>query len=170
MAESIPVSIELFGASAACHDFHTVEGDFQVRHAELRDAATSKQRCVVTTPVTRANYRVLAEMPLLLQRQRVAQWGIAFPETFSPVTLIARFSMAVPFALHALNRAGKLGIDVFVEGAPACLLGPYRKHARRAPERSFPPPCQQCQLRSECSGVDAEYVEAFGVSELTPVG
>jgi hypothetical protein len=73
--------------------------------------------------------------------------------------------MALPFVLHAASRAEALGIEVAIEGAPHCLLGPFVTRAVGA-ARTHPSPCDTCSARAQCPGVDPAYVERFGTAEL----
>ena len=81
--------------------------------------------------------------------------------------VIPRLALALPFALHALDAAAKLGLPAFVRGAPACLLGPFAAAALEAPARSFSEVCGACPCRPSCAGVDAEYLARFGEGELS---
>ncbi len=169
MADPAGLSIELFGASAACHDYHAGEqGAFERRCAELSRVGRARRSCVVVTPITRANYRVLGEMPALLRHNRVHTWRLTVPPMTEPVVLVPRLAMALPFALHAVDRATKFGVQASIDGAPLCLLGPYADRARFEGPRSYPEPCQACRLRSDCSGIDSGYVDRFGDGELKP--
>src|SRR5262249_28375436 len=76
-----------------------------------------------------------------------------------------RLGLALPFALHALDRAGSLGLPAWIAGAPTCALGPYA--ARRLPDapRAFAESCASCQAREDCAGVDPAYLARLGGAE-----
>lgn len=122
-----------------------------------------------TTPVTRSNMRVLAQMAELLAREAVTRWRlcrVAF-ET-DPDPRCPRLAMAVPRVLHAAAKAEQLGIRVELEGFPLCLLGPYARLAIDTERRHLPKCCAPCILRQDCAGIDAGYAERYGDSELSP--
>lgn len=158
-------AIELHGADAAVHDYHAGPGSFAAAIAALVDTPAA----TVTTLVTRSSYRVLSALPALLQAHRVAHWRLPIATSSThPARLVPRLAMALPFALHAVDRAGKLGVDAAIVDAPLCLLGPLAARAVVTAPRSFPAPCTACTLRPRCGGVDPAYLARFGAAELSP--
>ena len=77
--------------------------------------------------------------------------------------------MALPHALHAAERARRLGLPTVIVDAPRCLLGPFAAHAEVTRARAFAPACDLCAARAQCPGVDAGYLARFGADELTPL-
>jgi hypothetical protein len=159
--------IELFAAAASAHDYHSGNaGSFDASIARLDEARGAE----VDTPITRSNYRVLGSMPALLSRYGVASWRIivqrgADADAPQPGP---RLALAIPFALHAIDRAVKLGIDARIIDAPLCLLGPFAERAVTGTPGAFPDRCQGCSVRTRCAGVDEAYAARFGGSELRP--
>jgi hypothetical protein len=166
--------VSIHGADAAAHDYHTgVAGSFEALTrgvAHLREAGA----CVVATTVaTRSSFRGLGELPALLVRLGVAAWVIDLPHAAGRAAagfdrVIPRLGLAVPYALHAIDRAGAQGLPSAIAGAPLCVLGPKRDRAVTGTPRSFAPACEGCGARSHCVGVDAAYLARFGDEELRP--
>lgn len=143
---------------AAAHDFIAGSaGDF----AAVRAAAA------VSTLLVRSNLRVIGEMAAWLRGRGIRGWRIVVPA--GPVVdgVTPRLAVALPYALQALVRAEQAGIAVRVEGAPHCLLGPYRGRGRGA-GRAYAAVCAECPARVACPGVEAAYLERFGAGELSP--
>ena len=162
----------LYGATAACHDYHTADGDFAATCVRLGTARADGHAITVVTPLTRSNYRVLVELPPQLCALGVSSWRIAIARgavlpADQRAAWIPRLAMAIPFALHALTRARQLGLGAIVDGAPLCLLGPHRALAVPAHGDHVAPACLGCALRAGCAGLDTDYLARFGAGELT---
>ena len=166
--------LSIHGGTAAVHDYHTGrEGSFSALH----DAAARLRRLgvelVATTVLTRSNFRVLASIPPLLTRMGIAAWAVTLPVTAGRAAdrfdrVVPRLGLALPFALHTLASARALGIPVALVGAPLCALGPNDALVLPSAPRTFAEPCASCGVRQRCVGVDAAYLERFGVEELRP--
>lgn len=164
--------VSIHGPTASVHDYHTGrEGSFA---AVRRTAHRMRERgieVVATTVLTRSNFRVLAEMPLVLQQLGIAAWAVSLPLTAGRAAddfdrIHPRLGLALPFALHALARARESGLPAFITGAPLCALGPYAGFVLPCPPRAFAEICARCPSRSACPGVDAAYLERFTAEEL----
>lgn len=169
--------LTVLGAEPAVHDYHTGRaGSFEAVLKALQAARAHGLLTVVTTVLTRSNFRVLATLPPLLRARGVAGWSIAVPHARGRAEaafdrLVPRLGLAVPFALHAIESARRLGLPAWLRGAPLCTLGPLGSRALPDPEpRSFAPGCEGCQARSACPGVDHTYARRFGAGELTRQG
>lgn len=168
------VHLSIHGARAAVHDYHTgVEGSFERVKTALGHLRAAGSTVVVTTVLTRSNARVLAELPALLDHGGVAAWSIAVPHTAGRAALefdrvVPRLGLAIPFALHALDRARKLGMAVAITGAPACLLGPWTDASVIDVPRAWAEVCDGCGAQAACAGIDAHYLSRFGGDELRP--
>lgn len=166
------VQLTLLGGEAAVHDYHSgVDGSFTTVLAALGVLRSHGIRTVVSTLVTRSNYRVLAPIPGLLQSRGVAAWCVVMPRVAGRAAVamdrvVPRLSLALPYALHALEAAQRLGVRGFVSGAPACLLGPFAAKRVAVEPRAFAPACETCAARSSCDGLDAIYAARFGTDEL----
>lgn len=170
------VHLSLHGSNAGSHDYHTGrEGSFDVLWAAAGAARAASLRVVVTTVLTRSSFRVLSEIPPLLQARGVAAWHIAVPlargraaDAFDRV--YPRLALALPFAIHALELARRLGVPAFTSGAPLCLLGPFAVRSITTPEqpgtRAFHARCEGCAARAACPGVDPTYLARFDGDEL----
>jgi hypothetical protein len=164
--------LSLHGAEARVHDWHTgVPGSFEAALRTLGAARAASLEVAVVTLVTRPSFRVLSAIPRLLASRGVAAWCMDLPRwrgraATASDRIVPRLGLAVPFALHALDAAGKLGLTAFVRGAPSCLLGPFAAMALAEPARSFAPGCSSCPSRPSCTGVDSEYLARFGADEL----
>ena len=151
----------LSGPDAKSHDWAEGEGSFSKALERVHEGAT--------TPVTRSNMRVLAEIGGLLQRHAAPRWRLVCTGfRGDPDPRCPRLAMAIPRVLHAAARAEKAGMGVELEGFPTCLLGPWARLAVPSTPRHFPERCTPCALRESCPGVDAGYFERYGAAELSP--
>lgn len=169
------VHVTVLGGEAAVHDYHTgVEGSFRELVAGLGVARAQGLQIVATTVTTRSNYRVLNSIAPLLKSRDVSAWQLAMPLVAGRAVpamdrVIPRLALAVPYALHALDAARKLGLRTFISGVPGCLLGPFAAHALPSAPRAYAPQCSQCPAKAHCPGVDATYLARFGGEELAPL-
>jgi hypothetical protein len=168
------VHLSIHAAEAHAHDWHSgVPGSFEAALRTLAASRASGLQVVVVTLLTRSSFRVLSGVPRLLASRGVAAWCIDVPRwrgraASATDRVTPRLSLAVPFALHALDAAVQLGLPGFIRGAPWCVLGPFAARALPGDVRSFAAPCDACPARAACPGVDAEYLERFGSHELAP--
>lgn len=172
------VHVSIHGPDARAHDYHTARrGSFDVLWEAVAAARTASLAVVATTLITRSSFRVLSEIPILLQARGVRAWQIAVPiargraqDEFDRV--YPRLALAVPFALHALEVARRLGLAAYVSGAPLCLLGPFAARAipTHEPERTraLHTRCDGCAARDRCPGLDPVYLARFDGDELRP--
>lgn len=166
------IHLSLHGPTAAAHEYHAGEaGSF----AHVLDALAIAQRdgtaVTVTTWITRSSFRVLADVIPLLGERDVAEWHLEVPVVEGEVfdRLAPRLALALPYALHAIDRARKLGVSAFVRGAPLCLLGPYARFALPSAPRAYGQPCERCDARPDCCGVQQAYLDRFHADELRPI-
>lgn len=132
----------------------------------MRDAASRHEVVVVTSPLSRANYAGLSEMPGWLRGHGVRGWTIELREPMGPV--LPRLGIALPHALLAVRRASQLRLPAYVRGFPTCLLGPMADRRREVAAGSFAPPCSGCRARESCAGLPVRYIEQFAGDELRP--
>ncbi len=165
----------LFGATESIHDYHLGSGSFQATVKELRAAAEG----LVTTPVTRSNFRNLGELPALLTRLGVSAWRLTVVSPMrTPDPVAPRLAMVAPHALRAVVRAEALGLWAAIAGLPLCLMGPYADRSLGTPDAPetvtesnaeadvVPKPCRVCEARATCGGISANYLALFGDGEL----
>jgi hypothetical protein len=171
------VHLSLHGAEARVHDWHAGRsGAFDAAMRTLTAARAAGLLVAVTTVLTRSSFRMLAPIPRRLASRGASAWCIQVVRwrgraARTSDAVVPRLSLALPFALHALDAAAALGLPAFVRGAPACLLGPFAARAMPLDEddvRAYGAPCEGCAARAECPGVDAEYLARFGEKELSP--
>jgi hypothetical protein len=166
------VHVTVLGAEAAVHDYHTgVDGSLAELLAGVAAVRAHALPVVATTVLTRSNYRVLSALPSLLASRGVAAWQVTTTQTAGRAVagfdrLAPRLALALPYALHAVASAHRLGLRAGVSGVPLCLLGPVAAHAGPGAPRTFAPPCEACPARASCPGVDATYLARFGADEL----
>jgi sulfatase maturation enzyme AslB (radical SAM superfamily) len=166
------VHLSIHGSEPAVHDYHTgTPGSFAEVVAALKELRSNSVSTVVTTVLTRSNYRVLGGLPRLLKSTGVVGWTVSIPRVAGTLgrrddRLTPRLGLAMPFVLAALTDAGKLGLESWITGAPACTLGPFA--ARLLPEapRAYAKVCESCPAKRFCPGVDPIYLERFHGDEL----
>lgn len=166
------VHFSLHGATAAVHDYHTgISGSFDELLRGMDEARGARLEIAVTTLLTRSNYRVLAPLPPLLVGRGASAWVVALPSSAGRARtdfdrVLPRLSLSLPFALHAVDAARRLGLAAWVRGAPLCLLGPLAHLALEDVPRAYGAPCSRCAARAACPGLDSDYLERFGGDEL----
>ncbi len=159
------------GARPEVHDYHSGnEGDFERLAAQLGEARRSGIECIATTILTRSNLAVIGEVPAFLAARGIRAWRVAVPRTDDRASaeVFVRLALALPYALHALTRASRSGIETYVTGAPLCLLGPFAAHALATTAGAYGDACEACPAQSACPGVDASYLARFDGDELRP--
>jgi uncharacterized Fe-S cluster-containing radical SAM superfamily protein len=167
------VHLSLHGAEPRVHDWHTgVPGSFEAALRTLGASRAEGLQVAVVTLLTRSSFRVLSAIPRLLASRGVAAWCLDVPRwrgraAVASDRVIPRLALALPFALHALDGAARLGLPAFVRGAPSCLLGPFAAVALDPGAGSFGEACGRCPSQPACAGVDAEYLARFGGDELS---
>jgi hypothetical protein len=167
----------IHGAEAAVHDYHVgAPGAFEAIVAALGFARALGLVSVATTVLTRSNYRVLDDVAVFLKNTGVVGWLISAPRTAGAMgltegRLMPRLWMAADPAFRALTRARSAGIPSWIQGLPACVLAPSHAKYRAwmlpdESERAYAAVCQACPSRSQCPGVDEDYLRRFGGDEL----
>lgn len=168
------VHLTALGADAQVHDYHTGRAhSFERVLACFAAARAAALEVVVSTVLTRSNFRTLDALAALLVQRGAAAWCISVPVVTGGAEasfdrVVPRLGLAVPFALRALAFARSRGVPSFVAGAPLCLLGPIGADAIGEERRAYAPVCEGCRARDVCPGVDAAYLERFDGDELAP--
>jgi hypothetical protein len=168
------VHVSIHGSESAVHDYHTgSQGSLAETLGGLAAARASGLEAAVTTVLTRSNFRALGGLPRLLSSRGVAGWLVSVPRAAGRLSagfdrIMPRLGLALPFALSALEAGEVLGIDVWIAGAPRCLLGPLARWALFDGARAFAVECEGCPARQGCTGLDGAYLERFGGDELSP--
>jgi hypothetical protein len=169
------VHLSIHGAEARVHDWHAGRaGAFDRAMQAFAAARGAGLEVVVATVLTRSSFRVLAPLPRLLASRGARAWCIEVARWRGSAarradSIVPRLSLALPFALHAMDAADALGLPAFIRGAPSCLLGPFAARAIEAgpdDRRAFGEACAGCTSRAACLGMDAEYLARFGEKEL----
>lgn len=167
------VQVSIHGAEAAIHDYHTGrEGSFAQLLAGIAAARAAGMTVVAATVLTRSNFRGLDALARLVHQKGIAAWSMVIPHVAGRAEksfdrVVPRLAMALPFALHAASLAQKLGLPVFLDGAPLCLLGPFAPRSLKSPARAYAKVCDSCDARAACPGVDARYLSRFDGDELS---
>jgi hypothetical protein len=166
------VHLSLHGATAPAHDYHTgVDGSFEQTLAGMAHARSRGLRAVVVTVLTRSSCRGLGALPGFLHARGVAAWLVEVAAASGRAAaafdrVVPRLGVALPFALHALSVAAKIGLPAWIRGAPLCLLGPFAARSLASEARAYAAPCQRCPARALCPGVDPTYLARFAGDEL----
>lgn len=167
------VAVSIQGASAAVHDAVTGEpGSFAqsiegLRHVmELVAARRAPVAVRVQTVVTALNLRDLPALAAQLRRHRVPAWTLRRQEPVGRGEALAAPPLeVVAEALRAvLAETSANGLEIRVEGVPACLLGAHGTLAgeatgARAEARARIPACASCEYRPGCAGMPASAVD-----------
>jgi hypothetical protein len=168
------VHLSMHGAEGAVHDYHTgTPGSFAETLGGLSSARASGLEVVVATVLTRSNFRALGGLPRILASRGVAGWLVSVPRSGGRLSagfdrIMPRLGLALPFAMRALEAGEVLGIEVWIAGAPRCLLGPLARWSLPDPSRAFAAECDGCPARPECAGLDEAYLDRFGGDEVSP--
>jgi hypothetical protein len=169
------VHLSIHGGDARVHDYHTDKPGSFVRVLAAFDVSRSAGLTVfVTTVVTRSNFRVLSPIVPLVRERGASAWRLAFPETSgraaqSADRVVPRYGLAVPYALHAMDAARRVGLAAVISSVPDCLLGPFASRALNEAPRAFLELCDDCDAREGCAGVDPHYLARFGGDEFSKV-
>jgi MoaA/NifB/PqqE/SkfB family radical SAM enzyme len=154
------------GATDAAHDWVRVAPGELARIREAIAAAREHRiRILAITPLHRSAYRSLADIAAWLVAQRVDAWAVS-ALAHGATRDLPRLALALPFALHAIDRARRRGIEAHIARAPLCLLGPLAEHALDSEPQTYGAPCERCPSRPRCPGISAAYLERFGDREL----
>lgn len=167
------VHLALHGASAAVHDHVEGAGSHAATLSVLDHARAGGLTVVVSSALTRSTARSLGALPSWLSEHGVAGWLVEVPRVGARRgprfdATYPRLAMALPHALHAIERARRMGLLAWVRGAPWCLLGPYVQRALPEAPRTYSARCEGCGARPRCSGIDAAYLTRFAGDELSP--
>jgi hypothetical protein len=167
------VHVSIHGAEAAIHDYHTGrEGSFQELMAGIAAARAEGMMVVAATVLTRSNFRGLDALARLVHSKGIVAWSMVVPHVAGRAEksfdrVVPRLAMALPFALHAAALAQRLGLPVFLDGAPLCLLGPFAPLSLPPLARAYAEVCGSCPARESCPGVDGRYLSRFEGDELS---
>ncbi len=167
------VHLSWHGPEPAVHDYHVNKpGAYSSLLAGAAASRSAGLTIAVTSVLTRSNYRVLAAMPRLLKAAGATAWLITIPRTAGALEagfdrVMPRLGIALPFALHALQQAQHVGLLAWIQGAPACTLGPYAANVFPDAPRAYAPVCQTCPSKPHCPGLDEVYLRRFGGDELS---
>jgi hypothetical protein len=169
------VHVSLHGAEPAAHDYHTgVVGSAAEAWAGVAAARAAGLTVVATTVLTRSSFRTLASLPPRLQAAGVAAWVVSLPHAAGRAAaafdrVMPRLGLALPYALHAVSGARRIGLPAWLSGAPLCALGPLAELRLDGEPRAYGRACEGCAAREACPGVDAAYLARFGGDELRAV-
>ena len=168
------VHVSIHGAEPAVHDYHSgAPGSFAALVDGIAAARAARLTVAATTVLTRSNMRALSALPPLLGELDVAAWLVEVPRAAGRAAaafdrVMPRLALALPFALHALDAARRLGLAALIRGAPLCRLGPLDGWRLADEPRSYGAACAACPARAACPGLDPIYLERFGGDELAP--
>lgn len=157
------MTLRLHGPTAAVHDHITGgRGDFDQVMADLQQAEHTE----VITEVTRTNVRNLAALARWLtepvRAAKVTRWTLVWPGAQAPGLSLPRLGMVAPRILHAAALARKAGLEVATAGLPLCVLGPHAQFTAPGDPRAYASVCEGCDVRGQCPGVPAAYLQDFG--------
>jgi hypothetical protein len=189
--------IALHGHTSELHDYHTrSEGAFEQAVRGIQRAKAHGVPVLVTTVVTRSNYRHLHEIVAFALSLGADGWRASMARPVGNaasdlVALVPRFALVAPALDRALTLMRRVRRPATVKGMPACALGgevrnlvdmrPALAEAHVGPEaaweaqkpdqaeRAHGEPCERCSLRERCPGVWAPYARRYGWDELVPV-
>ncbi|MCL2450174.1 MAG: radical SAM protein [Polyangiaceae bacterium] len=139
-AGATDVHLSIHAADAAAHDYHTGRPRSHVEALSgLGAARAAGLVVVVTTVLTRSNFRSLQGLPRLLADRGVSAWQITATMAVGRAErnvdrVVPPHALAAPFVLHALRASDTLGLRAWVRGLPQSALGPFARRALPARE------------------------------------
>lgn len=169
------VILGVAAATREAHDFAAGQaGAYEAVRATLVAARGAGLALWARTRVTRSNDRVLGALPAWLAAAGVRAWLVALARSDDEAMArreLPALGIATPHVLRAVEAAHRAGLEVFLEGFPRCVLGPFARWAvaARLAEDDPPPPCEGCPARAGCPGLSARHRARFGARELRAV-
>jgi hypothetical protein len=165
--------LSLEDATAPGHELVHGAGHHARTLALLRAARSAGLEVSVGTTITRSSARSTAALAELLVEVRVIGWHLALAAPRDRDDAAARspsLGVCVPHVLRAADQAARGGVEVFFDGLPRCVLGPFARWqwAREGASASTEP-CRGCPSRAQCPGLPALHHERFGARELRAV-
>lgn len=184
------IDVSLHGANALIHEWAThTPGSFLQTVKGARRAAKAGADLAIHTVLLRSNYRDLAALMNLARRLGASNVHVRFPtiegellEAGAMPSRVPRYSVVRTYLEEAITVAGTLGLNVLLHGFPDCQLPPHlrpliQRDATRwlglpstwhRSEKTFPDVCTPCASRDQCQGIDPQYLDYVGPSELRP--
>ncbi len=167
----------MLGSQRASHDSHTgLQGSFNETVAGLQRAIRKGLKVGLTIPVTRSNYRELADVVRWCVVNRIEAIHFCFTraEDHSPayfMRFVPRFEMVIPHLVRAARVARERKLPMMVSGVPFCIMGASAAACLELQQRGLRPrggvtECHGCELSEVCPGLSAPYAERFGTGEL----
>lgn len=169
------LDVSLHGPRAEIHDYHTqTEGSFKQTARGLLLAGRTSLELVVTTVVTRSNFRHLGATARVLRKLGVTSWLISAARTLGAAgdevgSVPPRLGMLPDHLAAALRESS--GIEVTFAGIPPCVV-PSGRVARylsgdgRGLSRTAT--CVDCALAMDCPGPAAGYDPIAAATDLSP--
>jgi hypothetical protein len=74
--------------------------------------------------------------------------------------------MALPHLIDAHAHAEDGAVETVVEGLPPCVGRTLVHVAETEPGGDFAAVCEACAARSQCAGIDPDYLRLYGGAEL----
>jgi len=114
--------VSLHGSTAAMHDYHTrTPGSFQQTLRGIVNAIGANRPVVVSTVLTRSNYRHMAEMVRLADRIKVQRLVVRQARPIGSALefrarVLPSLELAIPYFREAKRTATALGLRLEIEG------------------------------------------------------
>ncbi|MFA6383883.1 MAG: radical SAM protein [Candidatus Omnitrophota bacterium] len=193
-------ALALHGSTKKVHDLLTrVPGSFDQTVRGIGNLKKLKQKVLLNTVVTKANYKDLPRIAELLVSMSVDQFQFAFVHICDTLAgnrglvkeIVARKSMVEKYVKKGLQTGIDSNIPVMAEALPYCFMKGYEQYisdrfipptsieetfftenyekARKEEDKIKGPRCAACASNDVCEGPWKEYPAIFGWEEFKPV-
>lgn len=178
------IRTSLHGADAQTHDSITrVKGSFDESCQGIANLTDVGVPVIVNVVLTTANLSELEKTARLLGELHVSQIKLSMLiNTKSNIHLAPKLNEIRERLKKLLPMLERIGLEVIIEKAPLCVAPKYLQKFNYEqgllrycmgiePVRTFGREelCGNCILLSACYGLDPEYFEVYGDSELLPI-
>lgn len=195
----VTLVIALHGTTSQIHDSITrVPGSYCETLEGIRFAVSNKIPVIIKTVISTINMDDLPLFIPFMISEHLSDINVAFPHAQGAARtnfelVVPKYSILRPHIFNLATMAKNLGINLTFETIPFCILPEFpdmmseliyrckNVQCTQVNEETFDwnvirkqikakmPCCAECFFDEYCEGPWREYVDAFGVSEFTPV-
>ena len=183
----------IHGSSAEIHDLLTgAAGSFKESAAGIINAKKAGVDITVRTAITKPNSLDLPKIAELIYMLGSSRMIMSFPSIHGNAEknakwLTAKYAVAAPYIISAMEIAEKHQIDCIVNAVPICVLEEYNTNIckqitgnnfravqeyliqEQKPFSIKKAKCGKCKFKETCQGIDKNYAKLFGTEEIFPI-